>query len=75
MKFVLRPHSCFFTVDNSQACVQQKVTNYEQKINLCVVAHSTKGGNLATWRKGVSVSFGVLKLRCQVSVLVWFHGC
>ena len=34
-----------------------------------------KGGNLATWRWGVSFSFGVLKPRCQVSVLVWFHGC
>ena len=33
----------------------------------------TKGGNLATWSKGFS--FGVLKPRCQVSVLVWFHGC
>ena len=35
----------------------------------------TKGGNLATWRYSVSFSFGVLKPRCQVSVLVWFHGC
>ena len=35
----------------------------------------TKGGNLATWRYGVSFCLGVLKPRCQVSVLVWFYGC
>ena len=35
----------------------------------------TKGGNLATWRLGVSFSFGVLKSRCPVSVLVWFDRC
>ena len=29
-----------------------------------------KSGNQATWRKGVSFSFGALKPRCQVSVLV-----
>ena len=34
---------------------------------------TAKGGNLATWRW--SFSFRVLKPRCQVSVLVWFHGC
>ena len=35
---------------------------------ICVA--ESKGGNLVIW--GSSVSFGVLKPGCLVSVLVWF---
>ena len=40
-----------------------------------VQRHKANGGNLATWRLGVSVSFSKLKPRCQVSVLVRFYDC
>ena len=55
-----------------------RVKPYLSKHSLLSIYHFlviSKGGNLATWRYGVSFSFDVLKPRCQVSVLVWFYGC
>ena len=34
----------------------------------------TKGENLAICCQGASFSLNVVKRRCQVSFLVWFHG-
>ena len=65
--------ACFSAISILIAELHQRcaLTTTEARIDKLV----TKGGNLATWRLGVSFSFGVMKLRCQVSVLVWFHFC